>query len=568
MARPSTGALRSEMAEQEQQIDEIKALTMHRMIDESGDGASQKKLVFFTNHQAGLFTLDLIPTLTSAFQFPRPKLVINLLPCAGGTATINYGMLAGFKKLKPDSPSFTNDWKELLAVQAKNDPNMGICQDVLPIAPFFTEQELHSAEWKVECFMRDVLVPLAAETNALIIGSAFKHASLMMMFSRVAATLDSKYGGVGKTPWTMLGLADAPSLCASLSMPDSAAYTWYTMSKKWQDRLVKIKRAKKLTEMMEHGEHIDDMNEDGEIDGLDVAHLLKGEQLNPSQIPYDLNPNLLNIIVVDCVQETSEGRAKRVDSSAKTKLEAVIMDYLVKTLPVIGIGTMHNVGGYAGLQRAANYLNMRVPLLMLDLRERPVLQKMDPLKLFETAKKNDNELMDKLAEAGRTDIYELCRLSYLHSLLLQNHDSNAGIKVPDTAPLHQAISLVRTQMKSADNDDVRTQRRRLIDEVGEHCLHKEFQSYWALLPQAEIDRLAAEEGIKDYEGKYANMMSDARSAYCNVLSSDLLYTAPANDIPKLAYMINNQMMKKERLPQQDSLDGLLVVRAVCVCVCV
>ena len=37
----------------------------------------------------------------------------------------------------------------------------------------------------MECFMRDVLIPLAAETNALIVGSAFRDASLMMMFSRV-----------------------------------------------------------------------------------------------------------------------------------------------------------------------------------------------------------------------------------------------------------------------------------------------------------------------------------------------------------------------------------------------
>ena len=42
---------------------------------------------------------------------------------------------------------------------------------------------------------------------------------------------------------------------------------------------------------------------------------------------------------------------------------------------------------------------------------------------------------------------------------------------------------------------------------------------------------------------------------------DMLYTAHAEELPKLAYIINNKMMKKERLPQQDSLDGLLVVRA-------
>ena len=179
-------------------MDEIKALTMHRMIDESGEGPDSKKLVFFTNFQAGLFTLELIPQLLAAFDFPKPKLVITFLPCAGGSHTIDYGMLSGFKKLKASSPTFTEDWKALLQVQAQNDPNKGIRQDVLPIAPFFSETDLLNAEWKIECFMRDVLVPLAAETNALIIGSAFKNASLMMMFARVAASLDSKYGGIGR----------------------------------------------------------------------------------------------------------------------------------------------------------------------------------------------------------------------------------------------------------------------------------------------------------------------------------------------------------------------------------
>jgi hypothetical protein len=45
------------------------------------------------------------------------------------------------------------------------------------------------------------------------------------------------------------------------------------------------------------------------------------------------------------------------------------------------------------------------------------------------------------------------------------------------------------------------------------------------------------------------------------MTQDMLYTAHANDLHKLAYIINNKMMKRERLPEQDSLDGLLVVRA-------
>ena len=184
-------------------MDEIKALTMHRMIDESGEGPDSKKLVFFTNFQAGLFTLELIPQLLAAFDFPKPKLVITFLPCAGGSHTIDYGMLSGFKKLKASSPTFTEDWKALLLIQVLNDPST-TRPDVLPIAPFFSEQDLLNAEWKLECFMRDVLVPLAAETIALIIGSAFRNDSLTMMFARVAASLDSKYGGVSRHSLSMV----------------------------------------------------------------------------------------------------------------------------------------------------------------------------------------------------------------------------------------------------------------------------------------------------------------------------------------------------------------------------
>jgi len=173
------------------------------MIDETGEGSNAKKLVFFTNHQASLFNLELIPTLLAAFDFSKPKLVITFLPSAGGSHTIKHGMLPGFKKLKANSPTFTEDWKALLLTQVQNDPSTTF-PDVLPIAPFFSEQDLLNAEWRVESFMRDVLVPLAAETNALIIGSAFRHATLMMMFARVAASLGSKYGGVSRRTLSMV----------------------------------------------------------------------------------------------------------------------------------------------------------------------------------------------------------------------------------------------------------------------------------------------------------------------------------------------------------------------------
>jgi len=38
--------------------------------------------------------------------------------------------------------------------------------------------------------MREILVPLAAATNALVIGSAFKDDTMMMLFSKVCQPLN------------------------------------------------------------------------------------------------------------------------------------------------------------------------------------------------------------------------------------------------------------------------------------------------------------------------------------------------------------------------------------------
>ncbi len=69
------------------------------------------------------------------------------------------------------------------------------------------------------------------------------------------------------------------------------------------------------------------------------------------------------------------------------------------------------------------------------------------------------------------------------------------------------------------------------------------------------------EGIESYKQKFQFSMVDARAAYSQVLSSDLLYTGHASDLTELSFLVNNVLMKKDRLPEANSLDGLLMLRA-------
>ena len=51
-------------------------------------------------------------------------------------------------------------------------------------------------------------------------------------------------------------------------------------------------------------------------------------------IRHDIIPHLKNLLVVDCVLE-QHGVVKRIDQTALHKLESIMMDYLVESVPVI-----------------------------------------------------------------------------------------------------------------------------------------------------------------------------------------------------------------------------------------
>ena len=52
--------------------------------------------------------------------------------------------------------------------------------------------------------------------------------------------------------------------------------------------------------MMENGQEIPDMNDDGQVDEFDVVHLDKDTKRNAKEITYDLNPNLSQLIIARC----------------------------------------------------------------------------------------------------------------------------------------------------------------------------------------------------------------------------------------------------------------------------
>jgi hypothetical protein len=127
----------------------------------------------------------------------------------------------------------------------------------------------------------------------------------------------------------VLGIADAPSLIKVIAEApqdhtkdtgySSEAYEWYSMSKRWQQRFENIQKAKQLSDDIYHNAH----DKGGEMD-----------RSGTMDIRHDIIPHLKNLLVVDCVLE-QHGVVKRIDQTALHKLESIMMDYLVESVPVI-----------------------------------------------------------------------------------------------------------------------------------------------------------------------------------------------------------------------------------------
>jgi len=268
-------------------------------------------------------------------------------------------------------------------------------------------------------------------------------------------------------------------------------------------------------------------------------------------VMMDLNRHIDNLIIVGGVDFNKTGSkrsASKINRGPQLMLEAVCMDWLISNTQCIGIATMHANGGYKGLARVVNWLNLKVPTLLLDVRKRdsyeekasfdsykakeqspvgpnengrkvhpPKTKKASPAngaapssegenatseseerenprlklweKLFAEVKKKDYEFYQKMLEQGKVDLFEVCRLSHLHTLLAPK----SKVKQSESLNLHSAIQ--KAYEETLDNGDDKPDSFVWQDHaelVTEYLLETEFRAYWEMKPNSEKKRACAE----------------------------------------------------------------------------
>ena len=151
---------------------------MFNMVEEIDDGKC--KLLFLTNPQAELIasTPESIQKMLDALEIQKPSLVIEFIRSWG---------FRGSLKLYPPEGYKANCYAGLL----------------YDCPPFLTDEDEQEAEAKVDMFMSDVIIPLAAQTHAVVLCDAIPgNCLLSTSFLRMYAVMKAKWAG--PSPFTVI----------------------------------------------------------------------------------------------------------------------------------------------------------------------------------------------------------------------------------------------------------------------------------------------------------------------------------------------------------------------------
>ena len=158
---------------------------MFQMVEELEIDASDggRKLLFLTNPQAELIASSRgsLQKMLDALELPKPKLVINFLMSLGFRQHVTAfpGLLGGI------------------------GGDAGIC-DSRPA--FQNAEDEHATMRRIDRFMSETLIPLAAQTSAIVLCSAtLSDCVLSASFTRMYAVHRAKWSG--KPPFSIISVS-------------------------------------------------------------------------------------------------------------------------------------------------------------------------------------------------------------------------------------------------------------------------------------------------------------------------------------------------------------------------
>eukprot|EP00439_Symbiodinium_sp_Y106_P045768 s1477_g5.t2 len=302
--RPETPKEDRDRLRLEEQLAKLKVESIKNMIStveyNLGELMHESRMIYFTNQQALHFSDQRMPEVREALGLQEPKLVILLIPSLLGRSYWKLG-LKGRPKLKDFLPSKT-----------------------VPELPRHEEE----VEKQMNVIAREVLLPVAHQTEALIVGRS--SCSLTNAFAEVSEPLQNSLGDQCK--FQMVIFEHARNLQVNTKLkPDS-------LERKLQDSNDAWKRADFIPALSHHY-------------GIDPV-LWPRHQLVEGAAAY---------FVFECLNDQGLH-----DPRAAVQFENMFLSSLRKSVPVLALWT----GGDVNVLKfeALNYVTNGIPLILLDSR--------------------------------------------------------------------------------------------------------------------------------------------------------------------------------------------------------
>lgn len=303
-------------------LEVMKAKTMYEMVEELDAGQGPVKLLFLTNPQADSICSSSLTLrkMLEALEIDSPKLVINLICSPGLRASLNL-----FSE---------SEYNQVFSAGKMYDT-----------PPFLNLDEEQMCLARLDQFMQDILLPLAASTHALILTSAVTaECALSNSLSRSYKLQRAKWGA--KPPFVILSVVeDLPRLYLN---PEPEAY-WRSLrrrSKAWKARDKAI---------------LETVHSYGYVGGFPET----------SQFPnFDLDKDAKAFLIVDQLTTSQQG----FDSGPANTLRVEVLRFLVSTLPSLAVKACYaqkaEQGNTSGYQICLDQANSGTKVLLLDVRKR------------------------------------------------------------------------------------------------------------------------------------------------------------------------------------------------------
>lgn len=242
---------------------------------------------------------------------------------------------------------------------------------------------LRHTEYKIQTFLKESLIPLARQHNALVIVSN-SSCSLSQVFGKLcAAEAERRRGNLG---FYVLSFLQAPHLLLSCKNPDTIAFQLRRASKNWRKYEDKMWYVLKKT----HGE-----------ESMFYNHYM------------DAPDGCTHYIIADCISEDENG-LKRDWAAIAVLRSRLVQAMLSSQIPGFGVATLQRMWGYRDVIKLADDVARGIPLLLLDSRDPPHR----PVQSVQEAVSHLSQLDDDLAQEGTGNFYNTSTLAFLHQALL------------------------------------------------------------------------------------------------------------------------------------------------------